>query len=60
MNFNLKSIIISKQADIENKEWKFEKVRIFLLMEKGNLENLIVNTNFNREKLNSIFSNLTF
>ena len=59
-NFNLKSIIISEKADIEKKEWKLEKVRIFFDSGKKEiLENLIVNTNFNREKLNSIFSNLT-
>ncbi len=58
--FNLKSIIISQQADIENDEWKLEKVRIFFVNgKKEMLENLKINTNFNREKLNSIFSNLT-
>tara|TARA_B100000579_G_scaffold319211_1_gene268775 strand:+ start:194 stop:1276 length:1083 start_codon:yes stop_codon:yes gene_type:complete len=58
--FNLKSIIISEQADIENHEWKLEKVRIFFDNGKKEIiENLKVNTNFNREKLNSIFSNLT-
>ena len=58
--FNLKSIIISNQADIEDKEWKLENVRIFFDNgKKENLENLKINTNFNREKLNSIFSNLT-
>ena len=59
-NFNLKSIIISEQADIENKEWKLEKVRIFFSSGKKEfLDKLKVKTNFNREKLNSIFSNLT-
>ena len=58
--FNLKSIIISQQADIEDDEWKLEKVRIFFVNgKKEMLENLKINTNFNREKLNSIFSNLT-
>jgi lipopolysaccharide export system permease protein len=58
--FNLKSIIISEQADIESKEWKLQKVRIFFDNGKKEIiENLKVNTNFNREKLNSIFSNLT-
>ena len=58
--FNLKSIIISEQANIENKEWKLQKVRIFFDNGKKEIiENLKVNTNFNREKLNSIFSNLT-
>tara|TARA_B100001540_G_scaffold304105_1_gene313456 strand:+ start:1109 stop:2191 length:1083 start_codon:yes stop_codon:yes gene_type:complete len=59
-DFNLKSVIISEQADIENEEWKLEKVRIFFSNGKKEfLDNLKVNTNFNREKLNSIFSNLT-
>ncbi len=58
--FNLKSIIVSKQAEIESKEWKLENVRIFFDNGKKEiLESLIINTNFNREKLNSIFSNLT-
>ncbi len=58
--FNLKSIIISEQANIENEEWKLEKVRIFYDNGKKEiLDNLAVNTNFNRKKLNSIFSNLT-
>ncbi len=57
--FNLKSIIISDLANIENKEWKLEKVKIFYVNGKKEiLESLNVNTNFNREKLNSIFSNL--
>ena len=59
-DFNLKSIIISEQADIENIEWKLENVRIFFSNGKKELlDKLKVNTNFNREKLNSIFSNLT-
>ena len=58
--FNLISIIISKEANIENKEWKLKDVRIFFSDgKKEKIEKLKVNTNFNREKLNSIFSNLT-
>ncbi len=57
--FNLKSIIVSEKANIEKQEWYLEKVRIsYANGKKENLENLKVNTNFNREKLNSIFSNL--
>ena len=56
--FNLKSIIISKQAEIDNKEWKLEKVKIFLIMEKKNFRKSNNKYNFNREKLN-IFFNLT-
>ena len=58
--FNLKSIIISDKANIETNEWKLENVNIFYIDgKKESLKKLKVNTNFNREKLNSIFSNLT-
>ena len=58
--FNLKSIIISDEANIEKNEWSLKNVKIFFSDgKKENLDKLIVNTNFNREKLNSIFSNLT-
>ena len=58
--FNLKSIIISDEANIEKNEWSLKNVKIFFIDgKKENLDKLIVNTNFNREKLNSIFSNLT-
>ena len=59
-DFNLKSIIISDEANIENNEWKLKNARIFFSDgKKEKLEVLKVNTNFNREKLNGIFSNLT-
>ena len=59
-DFELKSIIISEEADIENHEWKLKNVNIFYTGGKKDfVKNLNVNTNFNREKLNSIFSNLT-
>ena len=58
--FNLKSIIISEKADIENNEWRLENVKIFFDNGKKEvLESIKINTNFNRKKLNSIFSNLT-
>ena len=58
--FNVQSVIISEEADIEQNEWKLSNVKIFFKDgKKENLEKLKVNTNFNREKLNSIFSNLT-
>tara|TARA_Y100000590_G_scaffold155929_1_gene179223 strand:- start:1556 stop:2638 length:1083 start_codon:yes stop_codon:yes gene_type:complete len=58
--FNLKSIIISDKANIENNEWRLENVKIFYIDgKKETVKKLKVNTNFNREKLNSIFSNLT-
>ena len=59
-NFNLKSIIIAEEADIEKNEWQLEKVKIYFDDGKKEiLDKLEVNTNFNREKLNSIFSNLS-
>lgn len=59
-DFNLKSITISDEANIENNEWKLKNARIFFSDgKKEKLEVLKVNTNFNREKLNGIFSNLT-
>ena len=58
--FNLISIIISDEANIENNEWKLKNVRIFFSDgKKEKLDELKINTNFNREKLNGIFSNLT-
>ena len=58
--FNLISVIISEEANIEDNEWKLKNVKIFFSDgKKEKLEKLKVNTNFNREKLNSIFSNLT-
>ena len=58
--FSLKSIIISEEANIENNEWKLKNVKIFYEDgKKEAIDNLNINTNFNREKLNSIFSNLT-
>jgi len=59
-DFNLISITISDEANIENNEWKLKNARIFFSDgKKEKLEELKVNTNFNREKLNGIFSNLT-
>ena len=59
-DFNLISITVSDEANIENNEWKLKNARIFYSDgKKEKLEELKVNTNFNREKLNGIFSNLT-
>ena len=56
----MKSIIIAEEADIEKNEWQLEKVKIYFDDGKKEiLDKLIVSTNFNREKLNNIFSNLT-
>ena len=59
-DFNLISIIISDEADIENNEWKLKNAKIhYSDGKKEKLDELKINTNFNREKLNGIFSNLT-
>jgi len=58
--FNLISVIIADEANIEDNEWKLKNVKIFYSNgKKEKIEKLRVNTSFNREKLNSIFSNLT-
>ena len=47
-NFNLKSIIISDEADIEKNEWKLKKVEIYFDDgKKETFDKLIINTNFN-------------
>ena len=54
------AVRVSDKADIENNEWRLENVKIFFDNGKKEvLESLKINTNFNRKKLNSIFSNLT-
>ena len=59
-DFNLISIIISDEANIENNEWKLKNAKIhYSDGKKEKLDELKINTNFNREKLNGIFSNLT-
>ena len=59
-DFNLISIIISDEVNIENNEWKLKNAKIhYSDGKKEKLDELKINTNFNREKLNGIFSNLT-
>tara|TARA_B100001029_G_C15053641_1_gene452668 strand:- start:478 stop:1560 length:1083 start_codon:yes stop_codon:yes gene_type:complete len=59
-NFNLRSIIISDEANIEKKTWLLKDVKVYFTDGKNErYKKLKVNTNFNRQKLNSIFSNLT-
>ena len=59
-NFNLLQIVYGDEADITNNSWKIDNAIIskydYLEKEIGNLE---FPTNFNYEKINSLFSNLS-
>ena len=57
-DFNLKSITISDEANIENNEWKLKNARVFFNDGKRKTRNAKVNTNFHREKIKWNFFNL--
>ena len=58
-NYNLIKNIQSKKIDITNYEWIAQDVKIFKNIEKKKLENLKLISNFNYEKIQSLFSNLS-
>ena len=59
-NFNIVKTIIAKSANIQKNTWKIKNVEIHEMEKsKENYDQILFNTNFNKEKLNSIFSNLT-
>ena len=59
-NFNIVKIIIAKSANIQKNTWKIKNVEIHETEKsKENHDQILFNTNFNKEKLNNIFSNLT-
>ena len=59
-NFNIVKTIIAKSANIQKNTWKIKNVEIYETEKsKENYNQILFNTNFNKEKLNSIFSNLT-
>ena len=58
-NFDILSFITADQANIETYNWELNKVKIFYKDgKKESLDKLIFNSNFNKNKLDSIFSNL--
>ena len=59
-DFNIVKTIIGKSANIQKNTWKIKNVEIHE-MEKPKVshDQILFKTNFNNEKLNNIFSNLT-
>ena len=59
-DFNIVKTIIGKSANIQKNTWKIKNVEIHE-MEKSKVshDQILFKTNFNKEKLNNIFSNLS-
>ena len=58
-NYNVKRNIKSEKIDITNKEWLVYSPRIYQVNDQFDLENLIISTNFDYEKIQNLFSNLS-
>ena len=59
-NFNLKRTIISDSANINNNNWELKSVEIFEYDGKRKKKELLYfETNFNKNKIESLFSNLS-
>ena len=59
-NFNIVKTIIAKSANIQKNTWKIKNVEVHEIEKsKVNHDQILFKTNFNKEKLNNIFSNLT-
>ena len=59
-DFNIVKTIIGKSANIQKNTWKIKNVEVHEIEKsKANHDQILFKTNFNKEKLNSIFSNLT-
>ena len=59
-DFDIINFIFAEQANIETYNWELNNVNIFYKDgKKEALDKLIFNSNFNKNKLDSIFSNLT-
>ena len=60
-NFSLKRKIFSKKADIKDNIWVLSDVKIYTLkdgiMEKEIIDNLLLNSIYNYEKINNLFNN---
>ena len=61
LDFNLKRTLIAKTVNIEKNEWILKNVIIIdsTGLNKEKLETTIINTNFNKEKISNLFSNLS-
>ena len=59
-DFNIVNTIIGKSANIQKNTWKIKNVEVHKIEKsKENHDQILFKTNFNKEKLNNIFSNLT-
>ncbi len=59
-NFDILNFIVAEEANIETYNWKLNKVNIFYDSgKKETLDKLFFKSNFNKNKLDGIFSNLT-
>ena len=60
MDFNIVKTIIGKSANIQKNTWKIKNVEVHEIEKsRTNHDQILFKTNFNKEKLNNIFSNLT-
>jgi len=57
-NYTVQRNIKSEKVDITNNEWLIHSPRIYQNNEQYDLENLNINTNFDYEKIQNLFSNL--
>ena len=59
-DFNIVKTIIGKSANIQKNTWKIKNVEVHEIEKsRVNHDQILFKTNFNKEKLNNIFSNLT-
>ncbi len=59
-DFNIVKTIIGKSANIQKNTWKIKNVEVHEVGKaKASYDQILFKTNFNKEKLNNIFSNLT-
>ena len=59
-DFNIVKIIVGKSANIQKNTWKIKNVEVHEIENpKVSHDQILFKTNFNKEKLNNIFSNLT-
>lgn len=59
-DFNIVKTIIGKSANIQKNTWKIKNVEVYEIEQsKASYDQILFKTNFNKEKLNNIFSNLT-
>ena len=59
-DFNIVKTIVGKSANIQKNTWKIKNVEVYEIEQsKASYDQILFKTNFNKEKLNNIFSNLT-